>query len=411
LPEYDPKRLIQYTTALPAAAQISDAEKEQIRASLVLAGVNDKTQQDRVIEGMALQRAPEAATRQALANRVSALFPDQDLRARAAEGRVLRELLYARDHPAPKTRSLRDLRNEAQAAGDLSSVQRHEEDLQALHDLGLDDIRVMTDLPILLGAAGFSRVAGQHRRTRGDKEIEVSLRLFPAIQTRYPVYTAENTTEGLLFSLDPYQWAAWLVENNLATLPEGGFTDEPAVRAWLLRTMPQFLSEDRAYLQRLPWEDSTLPVDMPAAFSFGLLHSLSHLFLASAGSYVGFQTDSLSEYLFPASGTGLLYASGNKEFTLGGIVSVFQQNLRQWLEGVRETALRCLLDPVCHQKGGACHACLYLRFSCRHFNRTISRAFLIGGRVPGHPTPVAGYWSPRIRARAATLRAGAEGTP
>lgn len=404
LPEYDPKRLTQYAQAA-SAAQISDTEKATIRAALTAAGITDPDQQERTLEQMALQRAPEATARQALANRVSTLFPDEDTRVLVSEGRVLRELLYARDHPAPKTRPLQELIGEAQTAGDVSTMQRYEDDLQALCDLGLSDIRVMTDLPIVLGAVGFSRVAKEHKRVRSGKDINVTLRLFPATpQNRYPIYTAENTTEGMLFSLNPFQWAAWLAENNLVTLPAEGFADEPAVRAWLVQSMPQFLHKDYAYLQRLPWEDdATQPVDLPAAFSFGLLHSLSHLFLASAGSYVGFQTDSLSEYLFPVAGTGLLYASGNKEFTLGGIVSVFQQNLRQWLDGVRETAFRCLLDPVCHHKGGACHACLYLRFSCRHFNRTISRAFLIGGHVPGYPTPITGYWSTRVRARTAAL--------
>jgi hypothetical protein len=407
LPEYDGARLQEYTQA--TVTPDASFQEARLRAELEQAGITDRTQQDAFIQIRAASQNPQLAARQDLVARAAALFAGTETMTAVTESRAVREFLYTRDHPTPNTRCLSSLWREAEDAGDIASAERFREDLAAMRDLGLSDLRVMTDLPVMLCAIGYSRWMPEHRRVRTGEELTASLRLFPQHQNRHPIYTAENTTEGLLFTLDPYQWAAWLAENDAVALPEPGFADEPAARAWLIRLMPQFLSTSQAYLQRQPWEENVPPVHAPTALSFGLLHSMSHLFLSSAQSCVGFQTDSLAEYLFPIAGSGLIYAGGHKEYTLGGIVSVFQQDMLQWLRGARETAYRCLLDPLCRQKGGACHTCIYLRFSCQHYNRTLSRSFLTGGRVAGHAEVIVGYWSSRVRTRAAALRAAGAG--
>jgi hypothetical protein len=138
-------------------------------------------------------------------------------------------------------------------------------------------------------------------------------------------------------------------------------------------------------------------VDVNSALSFGVLHTLSHVLKATAHRYVGIDGDALSEYLFPAHSAGLLYVSTHVEFTLGGIDSVFRSNLLQWFGSARDYAGRCSFDPVCSSSGGACLACLYPKFGCTHFNRTVSRAFLFGGMVSGRLEPIIGYWSLEVK--------------
>ena len=146
-----------------------------------------------------------------------------------------------------------------------------------------------------------------------------------------------------------------------------------------------------------PYEiESGLTVDEPSALAFGVLHSVSHILKATAQRYVGIDSDALAEYLFPAHFAGLLYVSTHVEFTLGGIDSVVRSNLTQWLGSARDYAGQCSFDPVCSRAGGACPVCLYPKFGCDYFNRTVSRAFLFGGEVRGRTNPVVGYWATDI---------------
>jgi hypothetical protein len=144
---------------------------------------------------------------------------------------------------------------------------------------------------------------------------------------------------------------------------------------------------------------------------FGLLHSVSHVLKATAHRYVGIDQDYLAEYLFPAHSAGLLYVSSHVEFTLGGIDAVFRANLTQWLGSARDFAGRCSFDPVCARAGGACLACLYPKFGCDHFNRTVSRAFLFGGEVMGLTNPLVGFWTPAVAEVSEILRMEALASP
>jgi len=156
--------------------------------------------------------------------------------------------------------------------------------------------------------------------------------------------------------------------------------------------------------------EAGVTVDEPSALAFGVLHTLSHVLKATGHKFVGIDADSLAEYLFPAHGAGLLYASAHVEFTLGGIDSVFRSNLTQWLGSARDYADQCSFDPVCGSMGGACLACLYTKFGCAHFNRSLSRSYLLGGIIPGRERRVSGYWSREVVSEERRLRQGAAPT-
>jgi hypothetical protein len=101
----------------------------------------------------------------------------------------------------------------------------------------------------------------------------------------------------------------------------------------------------------------------------------------------------------------MLFASAQVQFTLGGIDSVFRSALGQWLANARDFAGRCSFDPVCTHAGGACLACLFTKFGCAHFNRTLSRSFLFGGEITGFGSkPIQGFWTPSIAVATSLLK-------
>jgi hypothetical protein len=325
------------------------------------------------------------------------------------ESRQTIEYVFTRDEPSMGTISLKQIQKEATAFGDNATAQRLADEQRLAYDLGLLDLAVVESLPLLLAGYGFTRffASPQAAEEGGDgtaKASTLTLRSFKSHGNKIPIYAARNTTEALGYRLDPYRLAAFLEANHLATTPGHYLESEPALRSWLLGLSGPLLAQKESHLVHTSWEeDEGLSVDQTSAFLFGVLHTMSHVLKATAYRYVGVDADSLAEYLFPAHAAGLLYVSSHVAFTLGGIDSVVRSNLTQWLGAARDYAGQCSFDPVCSHAGGACMACLYPKFGCGYFNRTVSRAFLFGGRVMGHPAPVVGLWQPEVSQRAAEL--------
>jgi hypothetical protein len=327
------------------------------------------------------------------------------------------EYVFVRDEPSVTTIPLEQLAAEAQASGDFASRERYEGEEALAAQLGLSRIAVVQALPILLAGVGYTRYFGSPRDVSdGDGSrpdaapSPLALRPYVADSPQVPIYVARNTTEAFFFELDPYRVAAFLEVNLGVEVPTESTKSGPAIRSWLVQRAASLVMEGESHLVLEKWElEAGRIVDLPPALMFGVLHSVSHILKATAHRHVGVDADSLSEYLFPAHSAGLLYVSTHVEFTLGGIDSVVRSNLTQWLGSARDFAGRCSLDPVCSHSGGACLACMYPKFGCAHFNRTVSRAFLFGGEVRGLSAPLEGYWMPRVAAAAARLRLEASG--
>lgn len=415
LPTYRREDIKDLLTVAPPDAE-AQAKAEEMRKILALS-ITDPQQLEATIQQLTTAViSPQAAKQQILRKEMHTLIGEQShLIPKARASRQLREYLYVRDHAVLQSTTLTALLQQAQERKDTLSQARYTADERTAADLGITNLQLIEAFPLLLASVGFSRFKGQPAEG-------IKLRPFIAERSKIPIYAVPSTTEALMFELDPWQEAAWLIENTFTTPPASPLHTKDQVRLWLLQQHQHFLAEhdteerqaprnDReAHLFLLPWEQerALALADRVAAVSFGLLHSLSHMLINAAIAQVGFEADSLSEYLFPVAGAGVLFASGHQQFTLGGIVSAFQLNLGYWLNSAFEAAQRCMYDPLCTTHGGACHACSYLRFSCQHFNRTVSRSFLVGGLVEGiADRPVIGYWSPQVRARAATLRPAA----
>ena len=316
------------------------------------------------------------------------------------------EYVFVRDDPSTAAISLDQLIGDYRNANDEESAERLEEERELAFELGLINLRVIQALPILLAGYGYSRYeAGPYDVGEGSTSETpmVKLRPYGSLDGKIPIYVARNTTEALLFELDPWRLASYLSLNCGISVPKGFSVS--SLRGWLLGQSSQLVTVGEShFLLRTFERNNGASVDATSAFLFGVLHSISHVLKVTAHRYVGIDADSLAEYLFPAHSVGLLYASQHVEFTLGGIDAVFRSNLRQWLGSVRDYAGVCSFDPVCQESGGACLACLYPKFGCAYFNRTVSRAFLLGGRISGWEAPISGFWSSDVSAEMIRLQ-------
>lgn len=388
---YNPGEFKDLLQAAPSDEE-NDVKRENMRQELRAKGITDPAQLDVMLDVMLSQMSSPIAVKQPqLRKDVYDLITEHSpLIGEAATSRHLREYLFVRDYPGMQSSGLTDLLNQANEYGDTPTAERYRDDQAMVERVGMSNLRLLEKFPLLLAAVGYSRV-----HASPVPGTTTALRPYEANKPKIPIYAIHSTTEALMFELDPWWEAAWLLENGWAEQPDAPFQDAIGLRTWLLRSSSYLLRYNAAHLEQLPWEkEKNIPLpEITAACRFGLLHSLSHMLIIAARAQVGFEADSLAEYLFPVASAGVIYATGHQAFTLGAIVSAFKMNLSMWLTSAYESTQRCIYDPLCRSRGSACHACAYLRFSCPHFNRTVSRAFLLGGPVDGLQKEVVGFWS------------------
>ncbi len=402
-PAYDPSHLLDLARKASAAGELSP-ELKAMRDLLIEKGMTPTQAEALVAQGAQKAGADPwtAYDRDLAAHREVA--GNQAWR----ECRRLVEYVFVRDEPSAAAISLDGLIQEARQLGDAGNAVRLERERDLASELGLVNLKIVEALPILLGGIGFTRyLASPADAADGDGAAKnvVALRPYPAEDGKIPIYLARNTTEALLYELDPWRLAVFLLMNRALSPFDKTLQSDQALRSLLLGKLGRLVEGGEAHLVlRQNEADNGMSVDETAALAFGVLHTVSHVLKATAHRYVGIDTDSLSEYLFPATSAGLLYVSSHVQFTLGGIDSVFRSNLGQWLASARDYAGRCSFDPVCSRAGGACLACLYPKFGCSYFNRTLSRSFLFGGHVAGLERPVVGFWSAAVTSATRALR-------
>lgn len=307
------------------------------------------------------------------------------------------EYVFVRDEPSIINVTLESLIEQAEINENSDAFAHHTNDKHLGETLGLINLAIIQEFPILLAGIGYTRYFSGPIDFDGTNN-DTRLRPYKVEDGgKIPLYIAKNTTEAFMYELDPWRVAAFLEINQAVVVPEKATTSDYMIRAWLQSISTRLKEVGESHLQLLSFEEERgVTVDLPTGLIFGVLHTISHALKVTAHQYVGIDQDSLAEYLFPLHLSGLLYASSHVKFTLGGIDAVFRSNLQQWLGTVRDFTNSCSFDPVCTQDGGACLACLYTKFGCSYFNRTLSRSFLFGGSVHGIENEIIGYWSREV---------------
>jgi len=261
--------------------------------------------------------------------------------------------------------------------------------------LGLAKIETVTNLPVIAAVFGYTRRSADptYQEEAAAAPFPTTIRPFPVLDREaamvlarpqaegtVPILAREGTHEGLALYLSPPAVLEWLGRCGVRV---SGASERDR-----LTTMLGMLEPVQPFFDNV-WE---LPV---RRLVFGLLHSFSHCALKALGRVGGMEATSVAEYLFPPLLATVVYSTATVQ--LGGVQAVAQHRLAEFLDVVQEEAARCLYDPDCLHREGACHGCIQVpEISCRAFNHGLSRSFLIGGRTPWAPasdqTPVLGYW-------------------
>ncbi|QXM06626.1 DUF1998 domain-containing protein [Crassaminicella indica] len=254
-------------------------------------------------------------------------------------------------------------------------------------NLGLDTITLFEKFPVITMGIGYTR-----RSFDRSKAV-----LNPFVQKiknnrhkiHIPVFKNEN--EAIVFKLDPLRVLAWLKVNELITIDMNKKMTKAKAHAILYKYLV-FSYNSNEDLSKCKLEDYMNDNRMKASIlTFRLLHSFMHVLFHSGKSIIGLDVDSMSEYLFPSCMAGAIYVSKLQGGGMGALIAAFENDLARWLRNTYEKTQTCLYDPICKEKSGACHACLFLKFSCQHFNHGLSRNLLNGGEVENYA--IKGYYS------------------
>lgn len=255
-----------------------------------------------------------------------------------------------------------EIAREQAALGRTDTERLNEADAYAREQLGFSRLTLIDDFPIAVAAVGYSRV------TR--KPDAATIIPFPSAgPTGIPLYAVPADTEGILVQLAPERVLKWLELNDYiqAPLPPAG----PEAWAASLLAAPQLLLQ-----QGQQW----YAMEGVSAVVYGLLHTISHILLRGV-EWSGFSPASVGEYILPGTLSSVLYLSRYEETKLGGLATLFEENLLPWLVQAHQEGRECMYDPVCADEGGACIGCLYREYNCPDFNNLLSRSLLYGGQL------------------------------
>jgi hypothetical protein len=224
------------------------------------------------------------------------------------------------------------------------------------HELGFAKVAVVRELPIAMVAFGFTREFSDFRARLQPLEPPERERA-----AKRPLVTIESNTEGIYFELDPVRLWSWCETNGWTSGAPPA--DSAAARAWLAATT----------YEHTPG---------PAALAVQrLTHAWAHTLIHALEGRSAFGPASVAEYLFERLGGVLLYVANYSTFNLGGLTTVTEQHLADWLDAAREQTI-CVHDPICLTERGGCHKCLALAFHCERFNRGLHRGYLLGSQDP-----------------------------
>lgn len=269
----------------------------------------------------------------------------------------------------------------------------------SLKRLGIHELSVVDDLPVITATFGYSRRSSdpvyEEPEIAKDVKLPTTIRPFrpldrkaanaidkPQLVGSSPILAREGKHQGLFFSLDPQRVMDWLDMHKIE-LPYPG--QPPLVRLMAgLEPIDRFYDEIWGCVVR--------------RMVFGVVHSLSHALMRAISRYAGLERTSLAEYvLLPLLGAVVYDASSS--INLGAIETAVRNDLGAILDTLQKDAVNCLYDVDCiDTRKGACHGCIHSpEISCRVFNHGLSRSFLLGGHAPWSDPSVNqrihGYWT------------------
>jgi hypothetical protein len=362
----------------------------------LISQLNNSQQNNTATEAMILRLAQQngidlISNENSIKDELDNLFINGIPESKIIKDQLLHEYIFAKYECNGVT--LEDKVKEAHETDDFTQAIIYKEAHKTIKRFGLQEVMLIEELPVLTMGIGYTRKSI-------NRAVSVLNPFMQSINEKKKIVIPllSNKNEAILFNLDPHKVLAWLYLNNLVELgrnipktPEQAhallydyliFTDIPEDEL-IKRKLEDYINDNKVI--------STI-------LTFRLIHSYMHGLIQAAKAIIGLDIDSISEYLFPSALSGTIYVSKLQGGGMGALISAFENDLVRWMNGLYEKLNTCLYDPVCHQHSGACHACMYLKFSCKYFNHGLTRNLLIGGRIAdfNDSNNFIGYLDPQI---------------
>jgi len=242
--------------------------------------------------------------------------------------------------------------------------------------LGISQVQVIQDLPVLHLAYGYTRLSHQPEAAVlwafDRKNFDLAGDEPAGNWIPMPVYKLK--TEALSFEFDAKRIVKWLHANKLA--PDPATIAEPTL--WLLERHSRTTSRSGPAFSDQLSQDLLIPWLVGSA-----IHSATHLLIRAIADQSSFGETALSEHLLLSLNQTIIFVNRLQEFSLGGLKTFFEQRLDQAFKSLLEERGDCMFDPYCEETlGGACAGCLHLpEVVCRLFNNALSRILLYGGEI------------------------------
>jgi hypothetical protein len=246
---------------------------------------------------------------------------------------------------------------------------------------GVREVIHLDDVSIVLGTVGFSREMVSPVGSNTDVPVRLNAyidEISTEVAGRVPAYALHARTEAILIRLDPCRLLSWAVANLGWTAPPYALEDPMEAHAFILKSAEALLGTPTE-VQRAQREGT----DSYAWAILGVLHSISHLLVRCAKRGSGYDEHSLSEYVLPADLSVLIYVASRRDYTMGGLRSLFEHGLSAWFEEAEQASINCTFDPICTEEGAACHGCVHIPLGCETFNHGVSRSYLHRGMIHG----------------------------
>ncbi|MEO3946216.1 hypothetical protein [Gorillibacterium sp. CAU 1737] len=368
----------------------SNFDKKENQLLKLLAGASE-IQKQMLMEMAKQQNIPLDSHDDVVVQEVDTLFGGETPIEEIKKDRSLHEFIHTwLENDAI---SVSDRIVEAQSLNDIISETSFLDAMRELQNFGVETAALVENFPVLMMAMGYTRKSFDRQ-----KAILNPIRQKVKERDKIIIPVLKNENEAVIFKMDSRRVLAWLVLNNWVNAPESNKVTVQSAHAQIYKACKFSIINQEELAQFKPKDCLEDPALLATVMTFRLLHSFSHGLFQAGKAILGLDIDSLSEYLFPSSLAAAIYVTKLEGGGMGALTAAFDNDLSRWIRGVYEKVNTCLYDPVCHEHTGACHACMYLKFSCTHFNHGLTRNLLIDGVDPDYDLnrPIIGYFSPLV---------------
>ena len=264
-----------------------------------------------------------------------------------------------------------------------------------LKKLKIKNIASVSDIEIINTAYGYTRKYQAPDEMRTDRKEPLVLRAFHDYndKVRPNFYNIRTKTEGIIIEInkrDLYNYLKQTYSESKQFIFKN-LSDEELNR-WFLDK----INIDSGLIK--PFKEIDIEngnmTNLYTKCIYGLLHTISHMFINTISRFCGIDKSSLSEMIFINAGAILIYSKSNQGAVLGALTQTFDKYIYEILCYAYKDNETCVFDPLCMDTtNGSCCACSYLdEVACEHFNKDLSRRLLYGYEEKEKKEKVINFW-------------------